>query len=233
MLNMTWILNQFGRNIETGTKANPTDDYAPTVGNVYDGSYTVSAIMYYKTQLGEVLLRTASIERTATNCKVNGAIRVSPPNGTVLITNFNLTTSDWVPTEPGTTLEYRFGVVDPSRNNEPLFLNSFSSSTTLITTLPIHGNVTVVVECRSASGYVEQRSTSVIVTTGESENGCTNPRGCAPHRKSHKLQPWAKALIGVLVSIVVIVLVLLLVIIGLIIVKKVLVKHSENSINAA
>ncbi len=68
------------------------------------------------------------------------------------------------PTEQAATFEYRFGVVDPSNNNEIVFLNSFSSSPTLITTLPIHGNVTVVVQCRSASGYSEQRNTSVIVS---------------------------------------------------------------------
>ncbi len=94
-----------------------------------------------------------------------GSIQVSPSSGgKLLITKFKLTTSDWKPTEHVVIFEYRFGVVDPSNNNEIVFLNSFSSSTTLTTTLPVHGNnVTVVVQCRSASGHTEQRNASVTV----------------------------------------------------------------------
>ncbi len=69
-------------------------------------------------------------------------------------------------------------------------------------------------------------------TTGEAESNsddstpCTNPCGCTSQRKSTKLQSWAKALIGVSVSIVIIVMALLLVGVGWIIVKNVFVKRS-------
>ncbi len=69
ILNITWILNQFEHDVETVTRANPTDDYAPNVAKMYDGDYTVSAKIFYEAPLGEVRLRTVSIERTA-NCSV-------------------------------------------------------------------------------------------------------------------------------------------------------------------
>ncbi len=82
----------------------------------------------------------------------------------MLITKFTLATSNWNPVEQAATFEYRFGVVDPSSNNEIIFLNSFSSSPTLGIALPFRGDdVTVVVECRSALGYSEHQNTSVIV----------------------------------------------------------------------
>ncbi len=93
-----------------------------------------------------------------------GTIQVSPFNGTLLVTKFNLTTSNWKPVEQVTTFEYRFGVVDPSSKSDILCLNSFSASTTLMTALPIQGiDVIIVMECRSASGQVQQRNTSVVV----------------------------------------------------------------------
>ena len=74
-------------------------------------------------------------------------------------------------------------------------------------------------------------------TTGEGAGGgspadamvtCNNPCGCAPQRKSTKLRSWAKALIGISVSLVVVVIAILLVLLGLFIVKKVLMKRSEE-----
>ncbi len=165
VINITWTLKQFGNDIETITWYYPssTFNYAPQVDNMYDSSYTVSVIMYYNTSFGEVRSRQASTERIAKDCKVIGSIQVSPPNGTLLITKFNLTTSGWRPTELVQALEYRFGVMDTSSNHEIIFLNSFSASTTVIAPLPIEGNhVTVVVECRFPSGHVEQRNSSVV-----------------------------------------------------------------------
>ncbi len=71
VVNMTWTLSQFGHDIETVTldKSGLVYDFAPHVVNMYDGNYTVSVRMYYKTSQGEVQLRNASIERTA-NCSV-------------------------------------------------------------------------------------------------------------------------------------------------------------------
>ncbi len=89
-----------------------------------------------------------------------GSIHVLPESGTLLITRFNLATNEWKPADQA--LEYRFGVVDPS-TNEILFLNLFSTSPTLTTTLPFRGVVTVVVECRSTSGYSQRQNTSIIV----------------------------------------------------------------------
>ncbi len=69
-------------------------------------------------------------------------------------------------------------------------------------------------------------------TTGEAESNsddstpCTNPCGCTSQRKTPKLQSWAKALIGVSVSIVIIVMALLLMGVGWIIVKNVFMKRS-------
>ncbi len=69
-----------------------------------------------------------------------------------------------MPADRVTTFEYRFGVVDPSNNRYIIFLNSFSTSNALVTSIPIQGNnVTVVVECRSASGHAQQRNTSITV----------------------------------------------------------------------
>ncbi len=68
---------------------------------------------------------------------------------------------------------------------------------------------------------------------GEEANGransddspCTNPCGCTL-RQAPKLQPWAKALIGISVSVVIVAIAVLSVIIVLIVVKKVLMKRS-------
>ena len=70
----------------------------------------------------------------SSSAPVGGSIRVSPDAGELLITKFNLTTSGWVATEQITTLEYRFGVVDPSSNNEITYLNSFSTTATTLHT---------------------------------------------------------------------------------------------------